>query len=198
MPLETLSENHLISNTVFDAIYPDDLQRLSKVHWTPIEVALQASKWLVVKNGCKILDIGSGAGKFCFVGALSTKGHFTGVEKTKRLVDISRKIQKKSNIPNLEFINADIKTINFSKYTGFYFYNSFHELILETDTIENPVLIYEQLYYDYSLFLLEQFEKLPINTQLVTYYGHINQVPNSFRLLDSAFENELKLWIKTS
>ncbi len=184
------------SDEDFDMIYPLEVKRLSAVHWTPLAVGKRAARWLVQKKGDKILDIGSGAGKFCFIGALTTDGHFTGVEKIKKLTGISRKIQKKENIKNITFLNDDIKNVPLSGFAGIYFYNAFHELILENDTIENPALIAEQLYYDYSTYLYEQLENLPLNTRLVTYYGHINQVPNNYRLVDSDFENELKFWVK--
>ncbi len=196
MSIKLLSLPNIITDETFDMIYGPDVKRLSAVHWTPVAVATRAAEWLVRKKGDKILDIGSGAGKFCFVGAIKTTGHFFGVEKIKRLSDISRKIQKKENIQNITFLFDDIKNIPLTGYSGIYFYNAFHELILENDTIENPALIAEQLYYDYSNYLYEQLENLPINTRLVTYYGHLNQVPNNYRLVDADFENELKFWIK--
>ena len=196
MAIKSLSLAATLSDEKFDMIYEPVVKRLSSVHWTPVAVALKASGWLVQKEGDRILDIGSGAGKFCFVGALSTVGHFTGVEKVKKLSDISKKIQQRENIQNINFLLDDIKNIPLTGYTGIYFYNAFHELILEDDTIENPALIAEQMYYDYSNYLYEQLENLPVNTRLVTYYGHINQVPNNYKLVDSDFEHELKFWIK--
>ncbi|MBK7034843.1 MAG: methyltransferase domain-containing protein [Bacteroidetes bacterium] len=196
MSIKLLLSPNTLTDESFDMIYGDEVKRLSAVHWTPVSVASKAAAWLVYKEGDKILDIGSGAGKFCFVGAITTKGHFTGVEKIKKLCDISKKIQKKENLPNITFLHDDIKNISLKGYSGIYFYNAFHELILENDTIENPALIAEQMYYDYSNYLYEQLENLPVNTRLVTYYGHINQVPNNYRLVDSDFENELKFWVK--
>lgn len=196
MSNKLLSLPATLTDESFDMIYEPVVKRLSAVHWTPVAVALKASAWLVQKKGDRILDIGSGAGKFCFVGAISTDGHFTGVEKIKKLSDISKKIQKRENIKNIKFLLDDIKNIPLTGYSGIYFYNAFHELILEDDTIENPALIAEQMYYDYSNYLYEQLENLPVNTRLVTYYGHINQVPNNYKLVDSDFENELKFWVK--
>lgn len=196
MPFIALKHQETINDEAFDLIYASEVKRLSAIHWTPVEVAIKATSWLVQKKGEKILDIGSGAGKFCLIGAITTAGHFTGVEKTKKLVDISRKIQKREHLQNVTFLHDDIKNIHLNNYSALYFYNAFHELILENDTLENPALIAEQMYYDYSNFLYEQLETMPLNTRLVTYFGHINQVPNSYRLVDSAFDNELKFWVK--
>ena len=70
-----------VSNEAFDALYPPGIIALANRHWTPVAVARMAAQYLVSRPGEKILDIGSGVGKFCFVGAASTEGHFTGVEQ---------------------------------------------------------------------------------------------------------------------
>ncbi len=198
MNFESIRSNKLITDEEFDSIYPAEVKRLSKVHWTPIDVAKKATEWLVKNKSDKILDIGSGAGKFCFVAAIISGADITGIEQRKYFVDVCKKIQSKEQIKNVKFIHDDIKNINLGYYKGLYFYNSFHELILDDDSVLKPALISEQLYFDYSHYLYEQFETLELNTRLVTYYGHINQVPNNYRLVDSAFNNELKLWIKQS
>ena len=55
----------------FDGIYPEEVRPMAFTHFTPIEIAIRAAKFLVQKSGTKVLDIGSGAGKFCKV-AIST------------------------------------------------------------------------------------------------------------------------------
>ena len=58
-----------LNDTNFDQMYPIRIQKLSKMHWTPIEIANKAAKFLAYRPGIKVLDIGSGVGKFCLVGA---------------------------------------------------------------------------------------------------------------------------------
>ena len=73
----------------FDLVYPKWIQDLSESHWTPVPIALEAARFLVTQPGTRVLDIGCGPGKFCAIGALTTKGHFTGVEQRSRLALIA-------------------------------------------------------------------------------------------------------------
>ncbi len=58
-------------DVTFDDLYPEDIQNLSPMHWTPVDIARRASNFLAIPNA-RVLDIGSGVGKFCI-----TAGFFT-------------------------------------------------------------------------------------------------------------------------
>ena len=66
-----------IEDDEFDEIYPEEIRPMAFTHFTPVEMAIKAAKYLVQKSGTKVLDIGSGAGKFCMIGSACTDGHFT-------------------------------------------------------------------------------------------------------------------------
>jgi hypothetical protein len=76
----------------FDLLYPPPIPSLSELHWTPIDVARRAARFLAPRPGTAVLDIGSGAGKFCLVAAVSTDGIFTGVEYREGLVGVSKAV----------------------------------------------------------------------------------------------------------
>ena len=124
MIFEYLKLNMDIDDNTFNEIYPEHIKALSQRHWTPVDVAKMAAKYLVDDTDRKVLDIGSGAGKFCLVGAASTDGIFYGVEQRASLTKISKKIADKHNISNVDFINLNIKEISFLEYEAFYFFNS--------------------------------------------------------------------------
>ena len=65
-------------NAQFDRLLPFYWRRLSIMHWTPVHVARRAAQLLVTGPKTRVLDVGSGPGKFCLVGAMATLGHFTG------------------------------------------------------------------------------------------------------------------------
>src|SRR6478735_8445679 len=88
----------------FNAIYPRHIRKLAKKHWTPIAVARTAALFLAKKRGAKILDIGSGAGKFCMVGAAVTRAHFTGVEQRSELFEISQQLSASYRLKNTRYI----------------------------------------------------------------------------------------------
>src|SRR4030095_5525386 len=68
-------------NAQLDRILPLRWRRFSVMYWTPVHVARRAAQLLVTGADSQVLDVGSGPGKFCLVGALATLGHFTGVEQ---------------------------------------------------------------------------------------------------------------------
>ena len=141
MIFKNLQLNIDIEDHLFNTLYPLRIKKLSERHWTSVEVAKLAADYLVDKPNCKVLDIGSGAGKFCLIGAASTKGRFYGVEQRESLVKLSQRIAKKHNVNNVEFIHSNIKEISFSDYDAFYFYNPFYENIDDSLLIDNKITI---------------------------------------------------------
>ena len=137
-----IRENIISFNTIkdedFDQVYPDYIKQFSDIHWTPAEVAIKAAKLLVGNPGTKVLDIGSGVGKFCILGSLTTHGYFTGVEFKESIADLSKRIINQFNIENAEIINSNITNIDFSKYDAFYFFNSFYENIFIEEALTDP------------------------------------------------------------
>lgn len=85
-----------IDDSRFNELYPAHIKNLAARHWTPVDVAEMAARYLVEKSGDRILDIGSGAGKFCLVGAACTRGMFYGVEQRESLVELSSALAKKT------------------------------------------------------------------------------------------------------
>jgi ubiquinone/menaquinone biosynthesis C-methylase UbiE len=63
-----------VADEEFDAVYPDFIRDLSAIHFTPVNVTKAATRFLVRKANAKVLDVGSGAGKFCLIGAACIYG----------------------------------------------------------------------------------------------------------------------------
>ncbi len=189
--------NEIVDDHEFDNIYPHSIKILSDVHWTPLEVALKASELLVKTPETKVLDIGSGSGKFCLIGASYTEGLFTGIEQRKFLVDISKKMSEEYNIKNADFIHANILHIDFSEYDAFYFFNSFEENVFDIwPRIDYAVELSVSKYDEYNAYIFEQFEKLASGTRIVTYCSSDKQIPDSYDLEESCFDNLMRLWVK--
>lgn len=198
MVFELLKLNIDIPDIDFNAIYPPRISSLAKKHWSSVSISKLASEFLVDRPGTKVLDIGSGAGKFCLIGATNTKGHFTGVEQRGELVELSARLSKSYRIHNVKFIHANITSIKFNDYDAFYFYNSFYENIDVLNSIDFSVRLDIQLYHRYSMHLVEQLVSLPAGTRLVTFCSPLSIVPQSFKLQDSSHGGLLKFWEKVS
>lgn len=196
MIFKNLQSNIDVEDHLFNTLYPLRIKKLSERHWTSVEVAKLAADYLVDKPNCKVLDIGSGAGKFCLVGAASTKGLFYGVEQREGLVKLSQRIAKKYQIGNVEFIHSNITEISFSDYDAFYFYNSFYENIGQFMAIDATVHLEENLYFQYSEYVENQLKKTPVGTRLVTYWSMWLEIPEGFDLEFTAYNGKLNFWKK--
>jgi SAM-dependent methyltransferase len=185
-----------IEDQLFNTLYPMRIKKLSERHWTPVEVAKLAADYLVDQPKCKVLDIGSGVGKFCLIGAASTKGRFYGVEQRKELVKLSQKIAKTHHINNVDFLHSNITDISFSNYDAFYFYNPFYENIDDSLLIDTKIVIEEKLYFKYSEYVENQLKKTPVGTRLVTYWSKWIEIPEGFDLEFTGYDGKLNFWEK--
>jgi len=196
MIFKNLHLNIDVEDQHFNTLYPSHINKLSERHWTSVEVAKLAADFLVDKPNCKVLDIGSGAGKFCLIGAASTKGNFYGVEQREGLVKLSQRIAKTHNVNNVEFIHSNIIDISFSNYDSFYFYNPFYENIDDSLLIDDKVVIEEKLYFTYSDYVENQLKNTPIGTRIVTYWSMWIEIPEGFDLEFTAYDGKLNFWEK--
>lgn len=185
-----------VSDEEFDSIYPLNVRKLGSIQWTPVAVAKMASEYLSEEPGTRVLDIGSGTGKFCIIGASCTKGHFTGIEQRDNLVDISNNIKERFNIKNISYINANIMDIAFTGYDAIYFFNSFYENIDRHAVIDSSIERGFDFYRLYTRYVCGQLEKMPTGTKLATYWSSQEIVPASYKLQFSAFADALKFFIK--
>lgn len=185
-----------VEDTEFDRIYPEAIYQVADIHFTPIEVCKVAAQFLVSKEGDSVLDIGSGAGKFCMVGSVCTEGVFIGVEKSEQLHTLALQVAEKYDLKNLHFINGTILDIDFKNYNAFYYFNSFYETICPFEESIEPVEINPELYTKYCDYVKEELDKMPIGTKLATYIESKSITPASFKLMKTDFEDNLKLWEK--
>ena len=185
-----------VSDEEFNLIYPEKIREIAYNQWTLLDVAKLAAKFLAEKSGAKVLDIGSGVGKFCMVGASCTNGHFTGVEQRDYLVEMSNKISARYGLANAKYIHANIMDIPFAEYDSFYFFNAFYENIDRAAVIDNTVERGFNFYNMYTRYVSGQLAKKQIGTRLATYWSPLNEIPDSYELKFSAFEEKLNCWEK--
>lgn len=180
----------------FDWLYPEHFQLMSLKQWTPISVAKKAAEYLAVK-GAKILDVGSGIGKFCLVGAhLYPDSQYFGVEQRHELVHYAKTSKKYLGLENANFFHANITQINFSEFDHFYFYNSFYENIDRDNAIDDTIETSYSLYDYYTRYLQSALKDMPSGTRVVTYQSLGEVLPDDFKQADQSFGTLLRLWIK--
>jgi SAM-dependent methyltransferase len=189
--------NKQITDSSFDELYSEEIQKISETHFSPVKEALLASAFLSEKTGAKILDIGSGAGKFCIIGSNNYDAHFTGVEQRETLVEESNKLKEHFQLTNVDFVNANILDIPFKEYTGFYFFNSFKENLHPEDRLDPETELSSTKYLSYTNYVKGQLSQMPNGTRIVTFYSDGNEIPETYKLQKTASEGKMKFWKKS-
>ncbi len=181
----------------FDTIFPVDVREHSNRHFTSVFIAQQASAFLTDDGATKILDIGSGTGKFCLVASATSKAHFTGVEHRAYQVEIGNSCAQRFGLNNCNFIADNILNIDFSNYDAFYIFNPFLEAKDPTAQMDQAVKVGLKEYDTFSNYVYQQFESLKIGTRIASYWTSKTQFPQSYELVKSSFGDTLTFWIKT-
>ena len=185
------------SDADFDKLYPERIQRLSDRHWTPIDVARKAAGFLANAPGKRVLDIGSGVGKFCLIGAhFFPLVSFYGIEQREELYRYAVDAQVTTHTKNAMFLHGDLTQTDLSSYDNFYFYNSFFENLDERDPIDNQFDYSISRYLYYSRYLFNALESRPAGTRLVFYHSLGDEVPSAYQLVDASDDMLLRMYIK--
>jgi hypothetical protein len=192
----TQPQNYFFSDAAFDNLFPIHIQKLSAIHWTPINVAITAARFLTTQPNARIIDIGAGVGKFCITGSFFTNAYFTGIEQRKNFVTIGKKVLKQFGLNKVDLLHGNFTELDMSQYNGVYFYNSFHENIVLSDSLDEQVERSSDLYNTYTNHLLARLKEMPVGTRLATYWLSITEIPACYKLYESHYNNLLKLWIK--
>ncbi len=181
----------------FCRLFPLHIQQLGSVHWTPLSVAYKAMRFLKSKPGDRILDIGSGIGKFCLAGAyFKPKAFYFGIEQRKSLVTHANEAKKILGFENVKFIHGNITQIELRDFNHFYFFNSFGENLADASKIDESITYSAELYYYYSNYLRNGLDRMPYGTKFVNYCSQDDEVPLTYQLVNTQYEGRLKFWIK--
>lgn len=191
------SDKWFESDANFHHLYPLYIQALAQRHWTPLRVVQKASKFLAATPGAKILDIGSGPGKFCLGGAYyNPDAFFYGIEQRSDLVRYAFIAKEMVGLNNVTCMYGNLTELDFSQYDHFYFFNSFYENLPGTYKIDDKLTYSRSLYNQYNRYLYTQLEKMPAGTRLATYHGAEAEAPHGYHIVGTDIDHLLKFWIK--
>ena len=194
---KAIAENWFSSDYQFNKIYPPSIQLLALQHWTPLSVVRKAADFLAAENNAKILDIGSGVGKFCLAAAkYKPNAVFTGVEQRRGLVNYAQTAKEILELDNASFIRANFTKIDFKSYDHFYFFNSFYENLAGTAKIDSTLAYSRELYNYYHVYLFKLLDQMPVGTRFAAYHGVADDMPPGYHIVGSDIDKLLKFWIK--
>jgi len=193
---DTLNISYFRKDAAFDTLYPPHIRDLSQLHWTSLDIALEASNFLA-SPGARVLDIGSGVGKFCIAAAVyHPDTQFFGIEQRKELFTFAKSAQEAIGVENVHFSYGNLMDLNYENYDHYYFYNSFYENIEPGSRIDYSVNASFELYNQYTWYVHEMLSNRPAGTKLVTYHTQDKQIPSSYKLIENSYSRFLKMWVK--
>lgn len=185
------------SDDQFHYLYPPSMRLLAVKHWTPLHITWRIAQYLAPAEHVRVLDIGSGIGKFCLAAAwCMPSACFFGVEQRKDLVVHAETARKVLGLDNVQFIHGNFTRLDFDQYDHFYFYNSFYENLVATDKIDDNIAYSSELFNYYNHYLYKKLDEKPPGTRLVTFHSLEEEIPPSYQLVEAQVEDLLKLWIK--
>lgn len=176
-----------VSNSEFDALFPAEMRARSVSYWTPVRVATIAAHWLEINGATRVLDVGSGAGKFCSIGATVTDAVFHGVERRAHLVEVAETLARRLGVAErTAFVVGDLDAVAFGDYDALYLYNPFYEGFNGPGSWFDETVEIGPAQARADIERIEDMlASLEVGVQLVTYHGYGGRVPDSFRLVQS-------------
>jgi len=179
---------------------PPVARRASKMYWTPVRVARRAAEILNDLEVARVLDVGSGPGKFCVVaGARAPRISFVGIEHRPHLVAAAQSLAAAVGVANVTFLLGDATGLPSAGFDAFYVFNSFAENAFSADlqldqTVElTPVRRVEDV-----MRVERWLATRPVGTVLLTYHGLGGPIPASYEQVhvEAAGSAWLRAWRK--
>ncbi len=188
---------YLQSDEEFDQLFPASMRRFSQRHWTPLRVIKLAGEYLGNEPGKKILDIGSGIGKFCLAAAgYAPSCYFYGIEQRPYMVEYAENARYNLGISNVSFLQGNFTELDFNDFDHFYFFNSFYEHLVEEGRIDREIRYSKELYDEYVVKLRDRLNTMPLGTRIATYHSSHEEIPLGYHLVDTLEGGNLNFWMK--
>lgn len=195
--VQAIKRGDVVSDEQFDACLNSFTKRHSATHYTPCDVAIQATQFLCAEAGVghRILDVGAGVGKFCLMGAaLMEHVHFFGIEQRRSLCAMANELVDQSGLNNVSLFCGNVMILNFSDYAGFYLFNPFYEHLEPFSAMDESIDLDPDYYEIYCGYVRKQLQTMPKGTRVVTYFGGGEEIPLNYDLIQQSFHDDLKCW----
>lgn len=184
----------------FDGVYSAALRTVSSQFWTPVAVARRAAELLVGSQSTRVLDVGSGIGKFCIVGAAATGASFIGLEHREHFVAVSKLAASRYGTPSAHFVHGAFHEVEIEAFDAVYFFNPFEENLWEGDgQLDQTVELGPHRFSEDVDRARSMLARARVGTRVVTYHGLGADLPSSFRLQlrERQRSGFLDLWIQS-
>jgi len=185
----------------FDALYPPHIRVMAPRFWTPVAVARRAAILLRDAGARRVLDVGSGVGKFALVAARTAPElRVMGIEQRAHLVELALDAKRTLGLTNVDFTVGNATDASWQGYDGLYFFNPFAEHTFEPEArLDDRAELSLNRFARDVLRAHGQLRSVPRGTAVATFYGSSGRMPCTFDLvsIEPAAAGWLRLWVKT-
>lgn len=165
-----------------------------------MSVVQRVATWLQEIGVQTVVDIGSGAGKFCVVSALLTRCRFVGLEQRASLVSVARDLAETFGVSDrVSFIHGSFSAESVPAADAYYLFNPFGEYIFETSLYDEPGVSYSDESYEGDVGAAFMFlSHAPAGTFVITLNGYGGKFPRTYEQIDIGLglPGTLRLWKK--
>jgi hypothetical protein len=186
---------------LFDRFLPLRLRVASGVFWTPLAVAARAAAWFAELGVVSVVDIGSGAGKFCVAAALGGAARFVGLEQRPRLVAAAGRLARLFRVDDrVQFVAGLLDPRTVPSADAYYLYNPFAENRFGPEAhLDEDVELGEARYQRDIAAVEELLHRARSGTYVVTYNGFGGELPDGYEQIhtDRSLPNLLQMWHKS-
>lgn len=197
---EALQTGSCPADRAFDRFLPDELRAVSQQYWTPLAVTKRAAEWLDDLGIRTVVDIGSGAGKFCVAAALVGHCRLTGLEQRSSLVASARALANLFDVDDrVSFVQGALGDVAIPIADAYYLFNPFGEYRFGSQYDVDSAVEFSDAQYARDVAAVEQLLRhAPTGTCVLTYNGFGGRVPANYVLVrvDWQLPSALRLWRK--
>ncbi len=185
----------------FDRFLSDPSRLVSNQHWTPLVVALRVAGWLDELGVRTVVDIGSGAGKFCVATALASQCSFVGIEHRPHFVAAARDLAQRFDVADrVHFLQGTLGQCALPEADAYYLYNPFGEnRFLPEQRLGDDVELSDERHRRDVAFVQSFLEKARVGTYVIGYNGFGGRMPTAYAQIrvDREMPHMLRLWMKS-
>lgn len=163
-------------------------------------MALRAAEWLDGAGVRTVVDLGSGAGKFCVAAALASRCSYVGIEQRRRRVDAAVALAELFGVAErVRFVHGALGRGIIPVADAYYLYNPFGEnLFGPEEALGNDVELSRERYHSDIALMEAFFDQATEGTLVVKYNGFGGRMPRSYQqiVVDREMPDVLRLWRK--
>jgi hypothetical protein len=193
-----LRHGAIVDDETFDELLSPHAQKKSTSYWSPVAAAQQAARLFHDAGSQRILDVGSGSGKFCSVASLTLDRRIWGLERRGSLVLESRRLAQTLGA-EVVIIEGGLEAIEPREFDGFYFFNPFGEYVADdADRYDAEFPRSFEGYVADARRVERWLREAPLGTALITHHGLGGRIPASFevRHTERFGKGIMRLWVK--